>query len=64
LAKIEYSQKVNETVSLALKEISQKQTNHLNPIILESEQTQLNAESSVDNQNQEEIDNLLEQVLL
>jgi len=64
LAKIDYSQKVNETVSLALKEISQKQTNHLNPIILESEQTKLDTESSNDNQNKKEIDNLLDQILL
>jgi len=64
LAKIDYSQKVDETVSLALREISQKQTDHLNPIILESEQTILNAEPSSDNQNKKEIDNLLDQILL
>ncbi len=64
LAKIDYSQKVDEAVSLALKEISQKQTDHLNPIILESEQTQLNAEPSSDSQNKKEIDNLLDQILL
>jgi len=64
LAKIDYSQKVNETVSLALKEIGQKQTDHLNPIILESEQTKLSAEPASDNQNKKEIDNLLDQVLL
>ena len=64
LAKIDYSQKVNETISLALREISQKQTDHLNPIILESEQTKLNTEPSSDNQNKKEIDNLLDQILL
>jgi len=64
LAKIDYSQKVDETVSLALNEISQKQTDHLNPIILESEQTKLNAGPSSDNQNKKEIDNLLDQILL
>lgn len=60
LAKIGYSQKANETVSLALKEITSKQTSPLNPIILESEQTQLNNET-IDN---EDIDNLLDQILL
>lgn len=64
LAKIDYSQKVNETVSLALKEIGQKQTDHLNPIILESEQIKLNTEPSNNNQDKKEIDNLLDQVLL
>ncbi len=64
LAKIDYSQKVDETVSLALKEISQKQTDHLNPIILESEQTKLNAGPSNNSQNKKEIDNLLDQILL
>ncbi len=64
LAKIGYSQKVDETVSLALSEIGQKQTNHLNPIILESEKTILNAEPSSDNQNKKEIDSLLDQILL
>lgn len=60
LAKIDYSQKINETVSLALKEIHEKQTSHLNPIILESEQDKLNAEPSSD----KEIENLLDQLLL
>jgi hypothetical protein len=50
LAKIEYYQKVDEAVSLALKEISENHTNQLNPIILESEN--------------EEIKNLLDQLLL
>ncbi|MFA5084633.1 MAG: hypothetical protein WC475_04650, partial [Candidatus Paceibacterota bacterium] len=31
LAKIDYAQKADETVSLALKEITSKQTSHLNP---------------------------------
>ena len=60
LAKIEYSQDIDEAVSLALKEITEKQTDHLNPIILESEQNKLNSESS----NNKEIDNLLNQILL
>ena len=60
LAKIEYSQNVDEAVSLALKEITDKQTDHLNPIILESEQNKLNSESS----NNKDIDNLLNQLLL
>ncbi|MDP3052770.1 MAG: hypothetical protein Q8N22_02310 [bacterium] len=60
LAKIDYSQKTSETVSLALKEITSKQTSHLNPIILESEQTQLNSDTS----NNKDIDNLLDQILL
>lgn len=60
LAKIDYSQKTNETVSLALKEIASKQTSPLNPIILESEQTQLNDEVS----NDKDIDSLLDQILL
>jgi len=60
LAKIDYSQNIDETVSLALKEITNKQTDHLNPIILQSEQTKLNTEPA-DNQN---IDNLLNQILL
>lgn len=60
LAKIEYSQNVDEAVSLALKEITDKQTDHLNPIILESEQNKLNSESS----NSKDIDNLLNQLLL
>ena len=60
LAKIEYSQNVDEAVSLALKEITDKQTDHLNPIILESEQNKLNPEYS----NSKDIDNLLNQLLL
>jgi len=60
LAKIDYSQKTDETVSLALKEITTKQTSHLNPIILESEQTRLN-DQPPDNKD---IDNLLDQILL
>ncbi|MEK7624544.1 MAG: hypothetical protein AAB404_02390 [Patescibacteria group bacterium] len=60
LAKIEYSQNIDEAVSLALKEITEKQTNHLNPIILESEQNELNSESL----NNKEIDGLLNQILL
>lgn len=60
LAKIEYSQNVDEAVSLALKEITEKQTDHLNPIILESEQDKLNSESS----NNKDIDSLLNQLLL
>lgn len=60
LAKIEYSQKIDETVSLALKEISENQTSHFNPLILESEQDKLNAEPS----NNKEIEELLDQLLL
>lgn len=60
LARIDYSRKAAETVSLALKEITSKQTSHLNPIILESEQTQLNSDAS----NNKDIDNLLDQILL
>ena len=60
LAKIEYYQKVDETVSLALKEISENNTGHLNSIILESEKNQLEENPS----NSEEIENLLDQLLL
>ena len=60
LAKIDYSQRIDKTVSLALKEITEKQANHLNPIILESEQNKLNGEPA----NDKEIDNLLNQILL
>lgn len=60
LAKIEYYQKSGETVSLALKEISENQTSHLNPLILESEKNQLKEKSSTD----EDIESLLNQLLL
>lgn len=60
LAKIEYYQKSGETVSLALKEISENQISHLNPLILESEENQLEEKPSTD----EDIENLLEQLIL
>lgn len=60
LAKIEYYQKVDETVSLALKEITENNIGHLNSIILESEKNQLKENPS----NNEEIENLLDQLLL
>ena len=50
LAKIEYYQKVDETVSLALKEISENHTGNLNLIETPS--------------NNKEIENLLDQLLL
>lgn len=60
LAKIEYYQKSGEIVSLALKEISENQISHLNPLILESEKEQLEESSSIN----ENIENLLNQLLL
>lgn len=62
LAKIEYYQKTNQAVSLALGEASETKANHLNPLILEAEQKQMKMESPQE-QNQK-IDQLLEQLLL
>ena len=55
LAKIEYYQKVDETVSLALKEISENHTGNLNLAI---------PAESENNKSNEEIKDLLDQLLL
>jgi len=55
LAKIEYYQKVDETVSLALKEISENHTGNLNLAI---------PAESENNKSKEEIKDLLDQLLL
>jgi hypothetical protein len=61
LAKIEYYQKSREAISLALKEISENQTSHLNSLILELEKNQLIKEKLSPD---EDIENLLEQLVL
>lgn len=62
LAKIEYYQKTEQAISMALREASESQTNHLSPLILESEQTRLKMESP--QKQNPAIEQLLNQLLL
>ncbi len=63
LPEISYRQNIDDTILLALNEISDSQTNHLNTTLLQQEKGTLENNNNAASQSSGEIDALLEQVL-